>query len=76
MDRRSVFLTTVNECKNRLDIKYFISRDVNGDPVFTTGISVAEAGIKTVLSDTRIDEIVVLGPKEYCSSDSEEGIKL
>ena len=76
MDRRSVFLTTVNECKNRLDIKYFISRDVNGDPVFTTGISVAEAGIKTVLSDTRIDEIVALGPKEYCSSDSEEGIKL
>ena len=65
MRRKSVFLTTVNECKDRLDIKYFICRDMNGDPVFATGISVAEAGLKTVLSDTPIDEIVVLGPSEY-----------
>ena len=76
MRRKSVFLTTVNECKDRLDIKYFICRDMNGDPVFATGISVAEAGLKTVLSDTPIDEIVVLGPSEYAEEKYSKGIKL
>ena len=58
---KNIFLTTVSETKDRLDILYFAKEGADGNITCTTGISVAEAGIKYILSKYKIDEIIVLG---------------
>ena len=59
--RKNIFLTTLGVSKDRLDIDYFVCDNAAGTLSYTTGISVAEAGIKYMLSQHRIDEIIVLG---------------
>ncbi len=59
---RNIFLTALGETKKRLDVKYYECETADGNPVFTTGISVPEAGIKYILSRQVIDEIIVIGP--------------
>ena len=58
---KNIFLTTLPETKNRLDVNYFICETPTGASACTTGISLAEAGIKYMLSQYNIDEIVMLG---------------
>ena len=65
---KRIFLTTVNETKDRLDILYFANENESGMVSYTTGISVAEAGIKYILSKYMIDEIIVLGPSSFAGA--------
>lgn len=58
---KNVFLTTISETKNRLDVGYYMCETPNGASACTTGISIAEAGIKYMLSQHDIDEIVMIG---------------
>ena len=58
---RNVFLTTLCETKNRLDINYYSCETFAGGMSYTTGVSVAEAGVKYILSQQLIDEIIMIG---------------
>ncbi len=58
---KNIFLTTLPETKNRMDVNYYICETPTGASACTTGISIAEAGIKYMLSQYNIDEIVMLG---------------
>ena len=58
---KNVFLTTIDETKDRLDMLYFANGKEGEVFSCTTGISVAEAGIKYILSKNPIDEIIVIG---------------
>ena len=58
---KNVFLTTLGETKNRLDINYFFQESGEHTLFFTTGVSVAEAGMKYILSRYPIDEIIMIG---------------
>lgn len=62
--RKNIFLTTLSETKNRMDVNYFMCETPTGTPAYTTGISMAEAGIKYILSQYRIDEIVMIGSQD------------
>lgn len=59
--RKNIFVTTLGRTKDRLDPVYFIKRDDDGEYSAIFGISPAEAGIKYMLSQQKIDEIIVLG---------------
>ena len=59
--RKIIFVTTLGRTKDRLDPVYFIKRDDDGEYSAIFGISPAEAGIKYMLSQQKIDEIIVLG---------------
>ena len=69
---KNIFLTTIGETRNRLDLDYYECMTSDGYPVFTTGVSVAEAGIKTTLSRVRLDEIIVIGPASGVRSGEKE----
>ena len=74
--QKNILLTTLSPTKDRLDVGYFVCETATGAPSFTTGISVAEAGIKFLLSQCRIDEIIVLGNIQDARNISTEGIHL
>ena len=61
---KNIFLTTLSETKNRLEVDYFMCETPTGALAYTTGISMAEAGIKYILSQYRIDEIVMIGSRD------------
>ncbi len=69
--KKNIFLTTLSETKNRLDIGYYMCETPTGTHAYTTGISLAEAGIKYILSQYQVDEIVMLGTAEGIRSDAE-----
>lgn len=69
---KNIFLTSLDETKNRLDVEYFVCDNANGNVSYTTGISVAEAGIKYMLSQVELDEIIVIGSPELANSDALE----
>ena len=52
---KNIFLTTLSETKNRLDINYYMCETPVGTNIYTTGISSAEAGVKYMLSLYHID---------------------
>ena len=58
---KNVFLTILSETKDRLDVNYYVCDSGYGDYTYTTGISIAEAGIKYALSNHHIDEIIMIG---------------
>ena len=62
--KKNIFLTTLSETKSRLEVDYFMCETPTGTPAYTTGISMAEAGIKYILSQYRIDEIVMVGSRD------------
>ncbi len=68
---KNVFLTTLSKTKDRLDVGYFVCETATETPSYTTGISVAEAGLKYLLSQYKIDEIIVIGTPEDVSNESE-----
>ena len=70
--KKSIFLTTVNETKHRLDMKYYCHQCPDGGVLFTTGISVAEAGARLMLSRRHTDKIIVIGPPS-CAFEEETG---
>ncbi len=59
--KKNIFLTTLSETKNRLDIGYYMCETPTGSYTYTTGISIAEAGIKYILSHYNVDEIIMIG---------------
>ena len=46
---KNIFLTTISETKNRLDVGYYMCETPNGASSCTTGISISEDGIKYML---------------------------
>lgn len=69
--KKNIFLTTLSETKNRLEVGYYMCETPSGAHIYTTGISMIEAGIKYILSHYQIDEIVMLGTAEGIRSDAE-----
>ena len=61
---KRIFLTTLSETKNRLDVSYYMCETSTGSYTYTTGISKAEAGIKYILSNYDVDEIIMIGDGE------------
>ncbi|MBQ4148217.1 MAG: hypothetical protein II594_00625, partial [Clostridium sp.] len=59
--KQRIFLTTLNETRHRLDLKYYYHADEAGNVACTTGISGAEAGIRLALSSHPVDRILVTG---------------
>lgn len=57
---KNLLITTLGYSTRKNNLDYFEYRDENGESLFCTGISVAEAGTKYILSQNRIDEILVV----------------
>ena len=73
---KNVFLTTLSETKNKLDVNYYMCESPTGASICTTGISIAEAGIKYMLSQYDIDEIVMIGTSNVVPAMEERVISL
>ena len=71
LKEKNIFVTTLSETKNRLDINYYMCETLMGTNLYTTGISAAEAGIKYMLSLYKIDEIVMIGADDGKQTDKE-----
>lgn len=67
---KNIFLTTLGSTGDRLDINYYACETPSGYDTYTTGVSVTEAGIKTILSQYRIDEIIMIGSPANVSVNS------
>ncbi|MBQ0146520.1 MAG: hypothetical protein KBS51_05340 [Lachnospiraceae bacterium] len=65
---KNILLTTLGYTDNMTDIDYYYYLHSNGQKTFCTGISVAEAGAKFVLSRYQIDEIMVAGNESAINS--------
>ena len=57
---KRILLTTLGHTGDALGVAFYHSQDENGQRQYCTGISVAEAGTKYILSKYNIDEIVVV----------------
>ena len=57
---KRILLTTLGYTGDALGVAFYHSQDENGQRQYCTGISVAEAGTKYILSKYSIDEIVVV----------------
>ncbi|MBQ9891173.1 MAG: hypothetical protein IJM39_07165 [Firmicutes bacterium] len=66
---KNVFLTTLDRTRYRNDMEYFACGDFEGARSFITGISFAEGGIKYILARHRIDEVIVIGPKDFAGEE-------
>ncbi len=73
---KNIFLTTLEETKNRLDVNYYVCDSSDGSYAYTTSISVAEAGIKYMLSQHHLDEIIVIGTPDLIKEDMTEKTEL
>lgn len=74
---KKVLLTTLGYTEDALEVSFYHSEDENGQRKYCTGISVAEAGTKYILSKHNIDEIVVVGPAQTVNSgDITEAVSL
>ena len=73
---KNILITTTNETKDRLDIRYYACDNAAGMSSYTTGIATAEAGIKYMLSRYRIDEVIVLGPPVSAAEEEKERTRL
>ena len=70
---KNILITTLSETKDIFGVSYYCFKDENGSVKFCTGISNAEAGTKYMLSNYKIDQIYVLGPKDKnCTGQSIE----
>lgn len=65
---KNVLITTLGYTKNLIDTEFFHFVSPNGARTYCTGISVAEAGTKYILSNYHIDEIFVLGSHDSVNS--------
>lgn len=61
---KNVLITTLGFLKKHDSLEYYSYFDDNGEEQFCTGLSVAEAGTKYVLSTQKIDEILVVGSQD------------
>ena len=68
--QKNIFLTALGETRDRLRIDYYVCEMPDGNLRFTTGISIAEAGMKYMLSQHRIDEIIMMGSSAWADSES------
>lgn len=57
---KNLLITTLGYSKRKSNLDYFEYIDNNGEKLLCTGISIAEAGTKYILSTNRIDEILVV----------------
>ena len=73
---KNIFLTTLSDTKNRLDVNYYMCETPVGTNIYTNGISEAEAGIKYMLSLYDIDEIVLIGSSSGMQNDTESSVTL
>lgn len=74
---KNLLITTLGYSTRKNNLDYFEYRDENGESLFCTGISVAEAGTKYILSQNRIDEIlVVANPTAVNEYDNTESLPL
>ena len=57
---KNILITTLGYSTQKDALDYFVYTDENGEKLYCTGISMAEAGTKYILSKNRIDEILVV----------------
>ena len=57
---KNILITTLGYSTRENNLDYFVYTDKNDEKLYCTGISVAEAGTKYILSKNRIDEILVV----------------
>ncbi len=70
-EKRSVFLTSLNTTKDRSLHRYFMYDD-DSCHSFCDAICAAEAGAKYILSRTKIDEVIVIGPDYFIGDRGQE----
>lgn len=58
---KNILLTSLGYTKDLMDMKFFHHINSNGEKKYCSGISTAEAGTKYILSNYKIDEIIVIG---------------
>lgn len=76
MNTKKIFLTTIAELRSRGQVDYFVcDKDVEYG-TYTTAMSIAEAGIKYIISKFDIDEIVVLGGKHSADKKEKDKMKI
>lgn len=66
---KRIFLTSITELKDRSSIDYYVCDDEIEYGTYTTAMSIAEAGIKYIISKYDIDEIIVLGTSHCAHKD-------
>ena len=71
MNIKRIFLTSITELKDRTSIDYYVCDDEIEYGTYTTAMSIAEAGIKYIISKYDIDEIIVLG-SSHCAQKDEK----
>lgn len=57
---KNILITTLGYSTRKDALDYFVYTDENGEKLYCTGISIAEAGTKYILSKNQIDEILVV----------------
>lgn len=76
MNTKKIFLTTMSELEDRNNIDYYVC-DVGAEyGTYTTSMSIAEAGIKYILSQYDIDEIIVLGSEHNATKEEKKSIQV
>lgn len=75
-ETKKVFLTTIADLKDRSNIDYYICDEEAKYTTYTTAMSIAEAGIKYILSRYDVDEIIVLGRNYNANKDEKFETKL
>lgn len=74
---KNILITTLGYSTKKDDLDYFEYTDSNNEKLYCTGISIAEAGTKFILSQYRIDEIlVVANPTAVNEYDNTEPLPL
>ena len=68
---KSIFLTTLDRTGYRDEMEYFSCGDPAGGS-FITGISLAEGGIKYILSRHQVDEVIVIGPESFAGAEEQK----
>lgn len=76
MKTKKVFLTSISELKDRSSIDYFVCSDEGEYGTYTTAMSIAEAGIKYIVSKYDIDDIIVLGGKSYANDEEKKETRI
>lgn len=57
---KNILMTTLGHNNKDREMAYYVYDDDNGEKAFCNGVSVAEAGTKYILSQHKIDEIIVV----------------
>ena len=76
MNTKKIFLTTMSELGDRNSIDYYVCDEGAEYGTYTTSMSISEAGIKYILSQYDIDEIIVLGAEKSATKEEKNVIKV